>query len=213
MRKCLCCIPVGTGSIILGSLGVIICALELVVLVPYLMRADIDNFNPIQKNLDTVEYTLEKTLNEQGYDQAQAASLIGEIKSYVRPTFLAATIEAGLYGLASLLLIIGAKIQVRWLMLPYLIIQMLAIIVFILAGVGSTVGLFFMNVIGAVVAGVVVLIIAIILIYFWAAVQRAYSELGSNDYMYSPAPIKPVNNEAGRGYQGAPNYFHMDERK
>ena len=100
-------------------------------------------------------------------------------------------------------------------MLPYLILQLLAVIILILVGVAVTVGLFFLNVIMGVVAGGVVLTISILLVYFWTAVQRAYVELGSNDYMYSPAPLKPNYND-GRGagyYPTSPQHFHMDERK
>ena len=58
------------------------------------------------------------------------------------------------------------------------------------------------------------LVVAILLIYFWIAVQRAYTELGNNDYMYSPAPVKPTTYD-GRGgyYPTSPQHFQMDERK
>ena len=52
--------------------------------------------------------------------------------------------------------------------------------------------------------------------FFFIAVQRAYVELGNNDYMYSPAPIKPAyNDHHGRGgyYPTSPQHFQMDERK
>ena len=75
----------------------------------------------------------------------------------------------------------------------------------------------FVNAIVAVIAGVTVLISSGLLLYFWIAVQRAYVELGNNDYMYSPAPIKPMTTQYndGRGYYPptSPQHFQMDDRK
>ena len=62
------------------------------------------------------------------------------------------------------------------------------------AGVCGTVVMFFMShVMGAISAGVV-LVIAFLFFYFWFAVQKAYVEIGNRDYMYSPAPVKPIYN-------------------
>ena len=112
---------------------------------------------------------------------------------------------------------IGASCQVRGLMVPYLILQMLVFIVWIVTGAAVTLGLCFVNAIVAVIAGVTVLISSGLLLYFWIAVQRAYVELGNNDYMYSPAPIKPMTTQYndGRGYYPptSPQHFQMDDRK
>ena len=111
---------------------------------------------------------------------------------------------------------IGASCQVRGLMVPYLILQMLVFIVWIVTGAAVTLGLCFVNAIVAVIAGVTVLISSGLLLYFWIAVQRAYVELGNNDYMYSPAPIKPMTQyNDGRGYYPptSPQHFQMDDRK
>ena len=121
--------------------------------------------------------------------------------------------ESGVYALCCLLMMIGASCQVRGLMIPYLILQMIAIILMVLIGAGVTVALCFINAIVAVIAGVVVFIASILLIYFWVAVQRAYVELGNNDYMYSPAPIKPAYNDARGYYPTSPQHFQMDDRK
>merc|ERR1711981_833202 len=104
-------------------------------------------------------------------------------------------------------------------MIPYFIIQMFCIIVMVLITVAVTVALFLMGqLVVGIVATVVTLVISALLIYFWAAVQRAFMELGNNDYMYSPAPIKPVGvgHYDGRGhadpYPTSPQHFAMDER-
>ncbi len=217
MRKCCCCISVHIGAAILGTLGLIISLLELVVLIPYLLELDVETFNPIQKNLDSTSFILSEMLKEQKFDDAQIQEIIGRIEAYSWPVFLGTTVEAGVYALTCLLMIIGSQCRVRGLMLPYLILQMLALIIIISLGVMATVGLFFMNLIMGVVAGAVVLVIAAHLIYFWVAVKKAYSELGNNDYMYSPAPLKPAYANEGRAaagyYPTSPQHFQMDERK
>ena len=65
MRKCCCCVSVHAGGVLLGLLGVLLAAAELAVLVPYLMGLDPDSsFNPIEGNLDSVFFILEKMVKE-----------------------------------------------------------------------------------------------------------------------------------------------------
>jgi len=216
MRKCCCCISVHIGAVILGTIGLAICLLELVVLIPYLLN--IQEFNPIGDNANEIFFQFEKMMKakqqEMGWDDEVIKNTVAEVKDKLWPTLLGATAEAGVYGLSCLLLILGAACQVRALMLPYMILQMIVLIVFMLIGIGCTVVAFFFNVIAGAVAGGVVFILSILLIYFWIAIQRAYIELGNNDYMYSPAPVKPTYND-GRGgyYPTSPQHFQMDERK
>ncbi len=219
MRKCCCCISVHIGAAILGFIGALICALELVVLLPYLLEVDEDVFNPIKENLDQVFYILEKMLEENQFPEQDIDDITDNIKQYLWPTLLGSAIESAIYGLCCVFMIIGSQCKVRGLMIPYLVLQMLAIIILLLVGVAITVGLFFLNVIMGVIAGVVVLVLGFLLIYFWVAVQRAYVELGNRDYMYSPPPIKqpvykgPVHANDGRGgyYPATPQHFQMEE--
>ena len=67
----------------------------------------------------------------------------------------------------------------------------------VLGAVLACVGLFFVNVIMGTIAVGVAAIAAFLFIYFWAAVQKAYKELGNRDYMYEPAPVKPIFNPKG----------------
>lgn len=216
MRKCCCCISVHIGAAILGVIGIAICLLELAVLVPFLFN--IDEWNPIKDNYKYIEMQLEHLMknkkDEVNWNDDEIKRILNYIRDCFWPSVLGAAVEAGVYALSCLLMIVGAVCQVRGLMIPYLILQMLVLIVFILIGIGFTVVAFFYNVIAGAVAGVVVLILSILLIYFWVAVQRAYIELGNNDYMYSPAPVKPSYND-GRGayYPTSPQHFQMDERK
>jgi len=216
MRKCCCCISVHVGATILGLIGFLICLLELAVLVPYLLEIDKETFNPIQENLESFYFTLEKTLKENLVDQNDIDMVLANAREYSWHAFLGAAVESGVYALVCLLMMIGASCQVRGLMVPYLILQMVCIISMVCLGTGVTIGLCFINLIVGVIAGVVVLVVAILLIYFWVAVQKAYVELGNNDYMYSPAPIKPMTQyNDGRGYYPptSPQHFQMDDRK
>lgn len=218
MRKCCCCISVHIGAALLGTIGFIICAAEIVVLIPYLLNVTDLQWNPIQKNLDQIFFILDSMLKEQGdISKEEIQQIIDTIKIYLWPTALGAAVEAGVYGLCCILMISGSQCKVRGLMVPYMVLQMLCIVIMMLIGVGVTIGLFFLNVIMGVVSGVVVLILALLMIYFWVAVQRAYVELGNRDYMYSPAPVKPsyTNSSEARGgyYPQTPQHFQMDEHK
>lgn len=223
-RKCCCCIPIVVGAAILGVIGLLFCALELTVLIPYLLDVDVQTFNPIKENLNKIYLTFEETLEQHKDDFQMDDETINEImtntKTYVPQVMIGATVESGIYGLICLLMVIGAASKVRLLMLPYLIINLVGLIVMILGCVGGCVALFFYSpeyVVMGVIASVITLILAILLIYFWSVVQRAFVELGNDDRMYSPVPMKPAGNYSdGRGagyYPTSPQHFQMDERK
>ena len=59
MRKCCCCVSVHVGAAILGSIGLMICCLELVFSIPFIFDFDIDVFNPIKANKDIFFQTIE----------------------------------------------------------------------------------------------------------------------------------------------------------
>lgn len=216
--------PIVIGAAILGVIGLLFCAMELTVLVPYLLDIDKEIFNPIKENLDQIYYVMEEILKENKGDMQIDDDVINEVmnnvKAYVPQVMMGATIESGVYGLVCLLMVIGAASKVRLLMLPYLIITLVGIIVLILGCVGGCVALFFYSpeyVVMGVIASVTTLVLALLLIYFWSVVQRAFVELGNDDRMYSPVPMKPAGNyNDGRGagyYPTSPQHFQMDERK
>jgi len=219
-RKCCCCIPIVVGAAILGVIGLLLCALELTVLIPYLLDIDVQTFNPVKENLDRIYLTFEKTLEDHkdnfGMDEGTINEIMTNVKSYVPQVMIGATVESGIYGLICLLMVIGAASKVRLLMLPYLIINLIGLIVMILGCVGGCVAMFFYEyVVMGVIASVITLILTILLIYFWSVVQRAFVELGNDDRMYSPVPMKPAGNYSdGRGagyYPTSPQHFQMDE--
>lgn len=218
MRKCCCCISVHVGSAILGFIGLMMCAAELVLLLPYLFK--VEEFNPIEDNQATWLKAMEEQVKEMKNENITYIynQVLPTVQQYSWAAFVGFAIHAGIYSICCLLLIIGASCRIRGLMIPYLIIQMFCIIVMVLIMVAVTVALFLMGqLVVGIVATVVTLVISALLIYFWAAVQRAFMELGNNDYMYSPAPIKPVGHYDGRGghadhYPTSPQHFPMDER-
>ena len=88
MRKCCCCISVHVGASILGFLGFLICALELAVLIPYMLDIDPETFNPIKDNLDDFKYILEKTMEENKIDKDTIGIITTNIDTYSWPSFL-----------------------------------------------------------------------------------------------------------------------------
>lgn len=218
MRKCCCCIPILGGATLIGFIALVLCALEFVVTIPYLAGIDVDTFNPIQNNLkymyDQIEYTAKQVTN----DTEQTEGIMTEVQEYTWKTIMSEAVSTGIYFIISLMMICGIQCDMRGLMIPYMVIQMLYIILAIIIGVAVTVLFFYYNLIMGIVSAAVVLILSFLFIYFWVAVQKAYIELGTRDYMYSPAPIKPTynpghhNGSGGGGlYPTVPQHFQMQE--
>ena len=123
MSKCCCCINVRTGALILGIIGVLLAAVELVPLIPYLVEWD--EFNPIGENLEKFFYVLEQMLEEHHFDKDQIDEILASFKDYIWPSVLGETLSAGFYILCSLALVFGVQCKKRALMLPYMIIQVI----------------------------------------------------------------------------------------
>lgn len=210
MRKCCCCISVHTGALILGSLAVLLSLLELVVLIPYFLQ--IEEFNPIEGNLNHFYYVFQKFLLEHNVTSERAADIVDNVKEWTWVALLSEALFAGIYILISLSMIIGVQCRMRGLMLPYLIVQMIIVIVFVVFTVGVSVLVFFVNVIMASVLLVVSLVTSFLFIYFWAAVQKSYLELGNGDWEYEPTPVKPIYNPSrdDRYHPSAPQHFNME---
>lgn len=214
MRRCCCCISVHAGSVILGIVAVILAGLELAVLIPYLL--DLEEFNPIGNNMDTAKKIIEETLKDQlKLNESLTETIMDEFENHKKTALITETVLAGIYALFAILMIAGVKSRVRGLMVPYLVYQMLTFIVTVLAGIAGTVGLFFVNIIMGFIATGIVLVASFLFIYFWLAVQTAFVEIGNRDYMYSPAPVKPIYNPPGGGGNSwqtpnAPQHFQME---
>jgi len=200
--------------VILGFVAVILAGLELAVLIPYLL--DLEEFNPIGNNMDTAKKIIEETLNDQlKLNESMTETIMEKFEDHTKTALITETVLAGIYALFAILMIAGVKSKVRGLMVPYLVYQMLTFIVCVLAGIAGTVGLFFVNAIMGVIATGIVLVASFLFIYFWLAVQTAFVEIGNRDYMYSPAPVKPIYNPPGGGGNSwqtpnAPQHFQME---
>lgn len=221
MRKCCCCIPILGGATVLGLIALVLCALEFVVTIPYLADIDEDIFNPLKGNIEYLNHQIEGVFkNVFQNDTEKIEGIMVEVKDYYRTSILSEAISTGVYFILSFMMICGIHCDIRGLMIPYLVVQMLYIILAIIIGIGATVVLCYTNTIMGIVCAAVVLILAFLFIYFWVAVQKAYIELGNRDYMYSPAPIKPTynpghhhNGSGGGGglYPTVPQHFQMQE--
>jgi len=178
------------GATVIGVVALVLCALEFVVTIPYLANIDPETFNPIEKNIkymfDQIEYTVKQMTDN---DTKLTNGIMEEVREYTWTTIMSEAVSTGIYFIISLMMICGIQCDMRGLMIPYLIIQMLYIILAIIIGVAVTVLFFYYYLIMGIVAAAVVLILSFLFIYFWVQVQKAYIELGTRDYMYSPAPI------------------------
>ena len=115
MRTCCCCIPVNAGAMILGIIGFFICALELVGLIPYQLQ--LNEFNPIQDfvgvNFKMVKYHIDDFAKQHAVDNVTLKTLHEKLDEFLPPIFLGATVEAGVYAISCLLMLIGACCKVR----------------------------------------------------------------------------------------------------
>ena len=87
--------------------------------------------------------------------------------------------SAIVFGGTCILLMIGVQFQKQSLMIPYLIVQMLMIVLTAIVGIPIAVGLFYLNhpLYGLSVT-TAVFFTSILPIYFWFTVKRAYTDMG-----------------------------------
>merc|ERR1712186_136672 len=97
-------------------------------------------------------------------------TIMEKFEDHVRTALITETVLAGIYALFAILMIAGVKSRVRGLMVPYLVYQMIAFIITVLAGIAITVGLFFMSAIMGGIATGIVLVASFLFLYFWLAV-------------------------------------------
>ena len=174
MRKCCCCIPILGGATTLGLVALVLCALEFVVTIPFLADISINTFNPLKGNIEylyeQIDFALEQVINHT--DTQLRETIMKEIRDYTWTAVLCEAISTGVYFSIALMMICGIQCDMRGLMIPYLVIQMIYIILAIVIGVAATVLIFYFNLIMGIVASAVLLILAFLFIYFWAAVQK-----------------------------------------
>ena len=92
--------------------------------------------------------------------------------------FIASLGGAGVFGCSCVLMIIGALLQNRRMMMPYLVLQMFITVMMAIVGIPVSVALFHL---GHVLYGIsissVVIITSILPILFWFTVLKYYREL------------------------------------
>ena len=201
MRKCCCCIPILGGATFLGFIAIMLCALEFVVTIPYLLKIDIDVFNPLQSNLeylyDQLEYGFQSVINETDNPHL-TEEIMAQVRAYTWTAIISEACCTGVYLIISLMMVCGIQCDMRGLMLPYMIVQMLYIILGITIGIGITVLFFFFNIIMGIVSAAVILILAFLMIYFWVAVQKVSKilQLGLGYSYLSPAYYELVQSNS-----------------
>jgi len=202
--KCCCCIPNRFASVVLAISGLLLSLLELAVLLPYIFQ--VEEFNPIQEHLNDFYYILESMAEENEFTTDYKSQITEFLKEWNYTIFITEIGLTSFYALCTFLLILGVSCKKRWLMIPYLIYQMLIIIVFMAICVVVTVFLFFINLIIGFVCTAVALVASVFFVYFWIVVKNTYVELNSrtNYVMYEPAPLKPPNDYENNHYNNGP---------
>jgi len=146
-------------------------------------------------------------LREHNWTHQTYPQIMDNFRLYLPTGVLVAAALAAVSATAAFMLILGARCQLRCLLIPWLVLSMLDIVLAGGLGIILVVALFYANVIPGAVSAVVYLLLAVLSLYSWAAVLAAYKILGYDDYMYSPAPSKPVPDY----YPSAPQHFDMGE--
>jgi len=128
MRKCCCCIPILGGATVLGFIALIFCALEFVVTIPYLAGIDTATFNPLGANIEYLYKQIEFGIKTATNDTELRNSIMIEVRDWTWTAILSEAISTGVYFTISLMMICGIQCDMRGLMIPYMVIQMLYII-------------------------------------------------------------------------------------
>ena len=181
MKKCCCCIPILQGATAIGLITLLLCALKLVLTIPYLAGIDVGTFNPIENNLYYIYAQIEVAAKTLTKDADIAKMITSKVRESTWEIILSVTVSSGVYIILSLMMICGIKCKkgkVRVLMIPYMVVQMLFVIFLIVTAVSVTVLLFYYNLIIGIVSAASVLIPSFLIIYFWCSVKNAYITLG-----------------------------------
>merc|ERR1711994_924824 len=128
---------------------------------------------------EQIEFALEQVIQNND-TTISIDGIMKEVRDYTWTTIMSEAVSTGVYFVISLMMICGIQCDMRGLMIPYLVIQMLYIILAIVIGVAVTVCFFYFNLIMGIVAAAVVLILSFLFIYFWVAVQKVRYRIGNS---------------------------------
>ena len=211
MGYCFFCIPLLEGILVQGFLSLIMCILG------FISTAYGDNaFNPLYYFLHHIATALEESNEKESIVRIET---INTFKNNGSLMFNLATAGVIAYVISCSMMVIGIHFRKRpWLMIPYLVSQMVWIILDIVIGIPLAAILFYLNHSkdGKIVTSFV-LVTSIISIYFWMTVNKAYKKLGEKKTQnkkstlgqliplrpfggrYSKASNSPQNNECDFG--------------
>ena len=136
-------------------------------------------FNPLYHFLNHITTALEKSTEEESIVSKETISIL---KNHAPLMFNLATAGVIAYVLSCSMMLIGTQFRKRpWLMIPYLIAQMLWILLDIAIGIPLAAVLFYLNHSkdGQFVTSFV-LVTSIMSFYFWITVNKAYKKLARN---------------------------------
>jgi len=124
-----------------------------------------------------------------------STEVLATFDAYAHSVLFAEAVLAASYFLCCALMATGAACRKRALMVPYLVFQLLLVLLFLVSLGASTAVLFVVDLLSGCVSLGVALITGFLFVYFYCVVRTAFVELGNRDYMYSPAPqVKPIYN-------------------
>lgn len=209
MRKCCCC-GVKTGALLLGIYNLLISALVIIPLAGYWSETDVTVLNVLKEEEKVMEKVFQDALKDHEWTKYNNEDIMTHLREWYPLAVKIATVLVGVSALASLLLISGIRCKTRCLLLPWLFLCLVDIVLFVAAGGIVVVALFYLNIVSGVVAVIVYIILTVVVVYSWAVVMAAYRQLGNTDYIYSPAPVKPIYTGPNY-YPSAPQHFAMEE--
>ena len=175
-QTCCCCIPLYAGATVIGALGFVMACFELTPLTSYLVASQ--RFDPIGNNSNDVIQDLTKGLSDADMPDDQVQTIADGLRTRL---WIFAQTEVTLtiaYAVVAALMVLGIQMNIRSLLIPKLLMEMLVIVISVMAGLAVTVAVCMFNVVLGVVSLLVVGGVAGMLIYFWITVRRVYVHMG-----------------------------------
>ena len=170
MGSCFFCIPLLDGIIVHGLLNLIIYALGF-----FLTFYGNISLNPFYYFYDHISNVLKKSApSELGIHVETIDKVIN-----IAPTI--GIIGVIIYGLSCLLMMLGSQLKKHKLMVPYLIAQMVVVMLTVIIGIPLAAAMFHLNhsTDGQTISAFVV-INSMMSLYFWSTVKRAYRKLAQH---------------------------------
>ena len=193
MKKCCLCIPILEGAATLGIISLLFCLLTFVVTIPFI--AQLESFNPLNDTLEQFYPHVSTFIDLFNVSSNASQRIWDEAQEYIWYIVLGEVIASGVYFVLALIMIVGVCWDMRFLMIPHLVVHMLYSILTIVVGLGVTVIFCFGEEPGdlGTISAAGVLILAFCFIYSWTVIQKAYIELNDQDHMYKPAPMESIS--------------------